>query len=401
MSAQPVPRSQPPVIRVNEAREVLAYVPHALGFTPTASLVVLSLRPPRGRIGLVARVDLADLDGPQARDVAAGLTQHLRADGAAGVFVVLYTDLPLAEARRSTALEAAARSLERALGARTPVTDVWVVAGDAYSSLRCDDERCCPTEGHELELLGTTRIGAAMVLAGSAPVSRREDLGVGRDADVGRREAFARSARQERRRRARAAREGRTAGWQRTRVATGLAVLRRGDPSPEQLGAVAEAMRDLVVRDAVMTGVLTARTAGSEDELCRVLDDMFGDAATPPTARAARQPVPRWPRPRGCATAPGGVGCSVCSPGSRGGAGTVPRARCTRGRPSRSASPTDSRCSSSAPWTRASRRAGSGRPAELARVPGWRVGEAGGRDGSAPGRRPLTHRLASRTAVVH
>ena len=52
-----------PTLRVTEPREMLSLVPYQLGFHPTESVVAVSLRPPRGRVGLLVRVDLTDHGG--------------------------------------------------------------------------------------------------------------------------------------------------------------------------------------------------------------------------------------------------------------------------------------------------------------------------------------------------
>ena len=70
------------VLKVSEPAEVLSYVPHAIGYAPSQSLVAISLRAPRRRIGLVARVDLADVVGEYSSDVVDDLATFLASDGA-------------------------------------------------------------------------------------------------------------------------------------------------------------------------------------------------------------------------------------------------------------------------------------------------------------------------------
>ena len=107
-------------IRVREPRELLSLIPHQLGFHPRESAVVVSLREPRGRVGLVARVDLADLgdrdSGPQ---LARTLVTHLVNDGAGRAVLVVYTDQGAHAARSTdgTVRTAAARSSTRPIGA--------------------------------------------------------------------------------------------------------------------------------------------------------------------------------------------------------------------------------------------------------------------------------------------
>ena len=50
----------PKTIRATEPRELLALIPFQLGFHPTESVVLVSLRPPRRRVGMMARADVVD-----------------------------------------------------------------------------------------------------------------------------------------------------------------------------------------------------------------------------------------------------------------------------------------------------------------------------------------------------
>lgn len=172
----------PTTIRTREPRELLALVPFQLGFHPSDSAVVLSVRAARSRIGLVARVDLADLAdrraGPQ---LARALVGHLVADGARRAVVVLYTDAdlqgdgeadPCRRAAGLVALDHLQDAAEQALGALEP----WVVGPHGYYAFGCTDRACCPAGGRPLTDLQSTRIGAQMVLEGLQVAGSRDDL---------------------------------------------------------------------------------------------------------------------------------------------------------------------------------------------------------------------------------
>ena len=103
------------VVRVAGPEDLLAYIPYRLGFQPAESVVAVSLTGPRQRVGLVARVDLADLrlrqpddpDGPDGAATARWLTDHVVADGADRAVVILYTATdPTAVYRITTARSA-------------------------------------------------------------------------------------------------------------------------------------------------------------------------------------------------------------------------------------------------------------------------------------------------------
>ncbi|MBO3103596.1 DUF4192 domain-containing protein [Cellulomonas fengjieae] len=165
---------QTTTLRVSEPREILALVPHRLGFRPRDSAVAVSLRPPRGEVGVVMRVDLPHLadpvDGPL---LARTLVAHLGRDAARRGVLVLYTDRdprgehgPAQRAAEHVA-EAAAEALGEIL--------VWVVTPEGYLALDCTDD-CCPPGGRPLRDLDSTQVGATLVLAGSAVADSREDI---------------------------------------------------------------------------------------------------------------------------------------------------------------------------------------------------------------------------------
>ncbi|PUB23600.1 uncharacterized protein DUF4192 [Promicromonospora sp. AC04] len=169
------------VVRVAGPEDLLAYIPYRLGFVPAESVVAVSLTGPRQRVGLVARVDLADLrlrqpgdpDGPDGAATARWLTDHVVADGADRAVVVLYTATdPNAQsgaARRAVALLRA--RLERKL----PGTEVWLVSPTGFRALDCADPMCCPAEGRPLTALKGSRVAAHMVLEGRTVAGTREE----------------------------------------------------------------------------------------------------------------------------------------------------------------------------------------------------------------------------------
>ncbi|MFI2365283.1 DUF4192 domain-containing protein [Promicromonospora sp. NPDC019610] len=169
------------VVRVAGPEDLLAYVPYRLGFEPVESAVVVSLSGPRQRVGLVARVDLADLrlrrpgdpDGPDGAATARWLADHVVADGADRAVVVLYTatdvTAPSGAARRAADL------LRARLDRRLPGTEVWLVTPTGFRALDCTDPMCCPAQGRPLSALQGTRVAAHMVLEGRTVAGTREE----------------------------------------------------------------------------------------------------------------------------------------------------------------------------------------------------------------------------------
>lgn len=168
-----------PVHRTDDIREVLAYLPHRIGYRPRDCLVAVSLRA-TGTVGLVARVDTEDLLAPHATDVARALAARLHEDLARRVLLVVYTaddprdphhlrPDPAGRPCRAAAL------LGRAL-VGVPAVGPWVVTANGYLGLGCTDPDCCPPGGRPLADLAGTAIGARMVLAGSVVADTRDQV---------------------------------------------------------------------------------------------------------------------------------------------------------------------------------------------------------------------------------
>lgn len=269
-------------IRVREPRELLALLPHQLGFRPQESAVAVSLRAPRGRVGLIARVDLDDLgdvvNGPQ---LARGLVSHLVSDGAMRAVLVLYTPhdprcpaegQPPAAPGSQQALAALARAAAAQFreAAEPFLSDVmvWVVARSGYLSLNCTDSACCPPGGRPLRDLDGTMVSAHMVLAGSLVADSRDDLARINPAAAQARHNTTRVAQRARARRIEALGTGDWAvhRWRAEGLAAWREAMERaragttGVP-PAVLGRIEAALTDVRVRDAV----LLALVAGTGD----------------------------------------------------------------------------------------------------------------------------------------
>ncbi|MDM8085448.1 DUF4192 domain-containing protein [Cellulomonas cellasea] len=270
-------------LRVSEPRELLAYLPHQLGFQPHESAVAVSLRAPRGRIGLVARVDLDDLGGQSSGPrVARGLVAHLGADRASGAVLVLYTAQdPRRHGNSGTLAHAAAEHFREAASAALGDVTVWVVTATGYLRLDCDDLGCCPAGGRPARELESTAVGAHMVLAGSCVADSRGAVARVLPAPASARRSVARVAQRWLRRREDAARAGDAAmalwrarsldAWTQCVAAVREPCQDDAAVSPAVLGRLEAGLADRRVRDAVLvtlvpgTGDLAARSL-REDE---------------------------------------------------------------------------------------------------------------------------------------
>ncbi|MBO0920956.1 DUF4192 domain-containing protein [Cellulomonas sp. zg-ZUI222] len=266
---------EPLVLRIHEPRELLALVPHLLGFQPRDSAVAVSLRGARGRVGLVARVDLPDLadvlHGPQ---VARALATHLDRDGARRAVLVLYTAGSAGGA--GDGVDAAVAHVAEAFDVPFGGVEVVVVDRTTYRCLSCDDG-CCPPGGRPLSDLESTRAGAEMVLAGSVVAHDRQALGHVATApgDVRRAVGRVRRRRTEARTRATADGPGALARWRLETLAAWRALVTDDAPQPRRasraalLGRVEAGLHDRRVRDAVLVAALPGSGSLPERVLAR------------------------------------------------------------------------------------------------------------------------------------
>lgn len=245
-----------PTLRVREPQELLALIPFQLGFQPNESVVLVSLREPRHQVGLVMRVDLAELALPDdGRQLARSMVSHVASDGGRDTVVVVYTDTPVPPDRdgRSPAWRAVGHFLGAAEGFLGSA-DVWVVSTTGYHALGCADPRCCPPGGRPITDLLSTIVGAEMVLAGAVVMPSREQLAwTPRAAQRERRSANAAANRWRRRAEEDAAAEQQT--WRQEGYAVWRTAL-DGAATAADLGRLEVALDDIAVRDAILLSLV-------------------------------------------------------------------------------------------------------------------------------------------------
>jgi hypothetical protein len=132
--------SSRPVVRLTTPGELVASVPALCGFPPQESVVVLSLRGPRRRLGLTVRVDLPP---PTARpdpvpELADLLAERVAADGGSAGALLVFS------AHRRPELVAA--YLQACAASGTTLDQALHVAGGRWTSYTCRGP-CCPRAG--------------------------------------------------------------------------------------------------------------------------------------------------------------------------------------------------------------------------------------------------------------
>ena len=174
------------VVRLSGPGDIAAALPNLIGFRPRESLVAVSLRGPRRRLGLTARVDLP----PPAlrRRVVEGVVRSLLTDRPSAALVAVVSeddDVRVAPVLAGAAEAAPVPELpHRALvheavlafgRARLPVADPLLVRAGRWWSYDCAEPCCAPDAGTPLPG-GTTELAAASVLAGQVVVADRAAL---------------------------------------------------------------------------------------------------------------------------------------------------------------------------------------------------------------------------------
>jgi hypothetical protein len=165
-SFHPLPDPDSPSISVTSPADVLSYVPHALGFTPVESLVVLTTA--GRRLGATLRVDLPPT-GSKPLAFAEGVLSFLQGDSEAdGVLLAVYTteDWPPLTAPPRNAL---VLTIEAVLGAAgLPVRAGWLVSGETWRDYFCRDGECCPWPGQPFDAVVHSPLNAELIFGGSA-----------------------------------------------------------------------------------------------------------------------------------------------------------------------------------------------------------------------------------------
>ncbi|GGY93745.1 DUF4192 domain-containing protein [Streptomyces nitrosporeus] len=154
--------------------ELADALPYLMGFHPDDSVVMVALHGGRGRFGGRLRMGIPPVPGewaPVARRLARSLIEgsELRDSRPDAIVVFLCQDPAEGESANQVMerLRPFAQHLRTACGAHdVPVLEALCISGGRYWSYCCPDPRCCPAEGNQLALPGTTVMAAAAAYAG-------------------------------------------------------------------------------------------------------------------------------------------------------------------------------------------------------------------------------------------
>lgn len=138
--------------------DLLAAVPFLIGYHPTNSLVIVSLKD--DAIGMAMRVDYPPFESDNDEPYGS-LASHLLREGAEGALVVAYVPDDRSDG------EGVLRDIELAmLRANIPLRESLLIAHGRWRSVLCTDTDCCPAEGKILPEISTSRVAVEQVAQG-------------------------------------------------------------------------------------------------------------------------------------------------------------------------------------------------------------------------------------------
>lgn len=153
-----------PVAKLSTPGDIVASIPVLCGFPPRDSVVLISLRGPRKRVGLTLRLDLP----PEAleQEAAVSLAGRMVRDGAGFAVVAVFADR-----RRDALVDALVAQLEQR---GVCVMEALHVGDGRWSSYVCAGS-CCPAEGTPIPPVPSL-LEAERVLDGRPVLASREEL---------------------------------------------------------------------------------------------------------------------------------------------------------------------------------------------------------------------------------
>lgn len=150
--------------------DLLAAIPFLIGYHPTDSLVIVSLK--EDCVGMAMRVDYPNLDAVNSTEAFDALIYHLVREGAQGALVVAY--VPEDRNDGVQILENISIALSRV---EIPIRESLLIANGRWRSVLCGDQECCPADGNELPEISSSRVAVEQVAEGRPmPYGDREGM---------------------------------------------------------------------------------------------------------------------------------------------------------------------------------------------------------------------------------
>jgi len=152
---------------VKTPHDLLAAVPFLIGYHPTDSLVLISVK--SDSLEMAMRIDFPKNPPEGSYQL---LASHLKRDNSEGALIVAY------EPADSLAGPEVLHNVADAVASLDiPIRELMLVRNNHWRSLLCSDDKCCPPEGNQIEEFVNSRIAAEQVASGKVlPFSDSEGL---------------------------------------------------------------------------------------------------------------------------------------------------------------------------------------------------------------------------------
>ena len=152
---------------VKTPHDLLAAVPFLIGYHPTDSLVLISVK--SDSLEMAMRIDFPKNPPEGSYQL---LASHLKRDNSEGALIVAY------EPANSLAGPEVLHNVADAVASLDiPIRELMLVRNNHWRSLLCNDDKCCPPEGNQIEEFVNSRIAAEQVASGKVlPFSDSEGL---------------------------------------------------------------------------------------------------------------------------------------------------------------------------------------------------------------------------------
>ncbi|MBU3643708.1 MAG: DUF4192 domain-containing protein [Candidatus Nanopelagicaceae bacterium] len=152
---------------VKTPHDLLAAVPFLIGYHPTDSLVLISVK--SDSLEMAMRIDFP-LNPPEGSYQL--LASHLKRENSEGALIVAYEP-----ADSSTGPDVLHNIADAVASIDIPIRELMLVRNNRWRSLLCNDDACCPPEGNQVEEFANSRIAAEQVASGKVlPFSDSEGL---------------------------------------------------------------------------------------------------------------------------------------------------------------------------------------------------------------------------------
>lgn len=156
-------------VQIDGPANLLATVPHLLGFNPENSLVVVALKGEHDRVVVTMTLDL-----PQAnefdQEFINNLKETIKRSGADGLVAVFFV-----EKDPQTYQEVASYLMDEVSG-QFHIRDILWVHENRWASFLCADQTCCPTLGRELLMEKQASSTSVLKVAGKTTLGTRGEL---------------------------------------------------------------------------------------------------------------------------------------------------------------------------------------------------------------------------------